>query len=34
VLDRLKVEFGKEPFSVKQAAVALKGDMGYSANAV
>ena len=33
-LDHLKVAFGKEPFSVKQAAVALKKDMGYSDNAV
>jgi hypothetical protein len=32
-LDRLKVAFGKEPFSLKQAAVALKKEMGYSYNA-
>ena len=34
MLDHLKVEFGKEPFSVKQAAVALKKDMSYSDNTV
>ena len=33
-VDHLKVAFGKEPFAVKQAAVALKKDMGYSDNAV
>jgi len=32
--DHLKVAFGKEPFSAKQAAVALKREMGYSDNAV
>ena len=34
VLDHLKVAFGKEPFSAKQAAIALKKDMSYSDNTV